>query len=101
MTLPQALRCEALCDDVIVRFSPMCHELLTLLLLSSPKRLLTLTTIVEVLWPDPDIQPLGATNRIHKCMMQLRRAGVDIEGQHGRGWRIPESARGVYWRRAA
>jgi DNA-binding SARP family transcriptional activator len=99
--LPQALRHEALIDGVLVKLSRMRHELLSLLLLRPPKSLVTLDEIIEALWPDPDLQPLGTLDCIHNFIMQLRRAGVTIVGQHGRGWMIPEYARGQPWRMAA
>jgi DNA-binding SARP family transcriptional activator len=101
MTLPQGLRREATINGVPVKLSPRRHALLELLLLSPPSRLVGVEEIVERLWPDPDLQPLGALDCLHIYIMQLRRLGVPIEGQHGRGWRIPEYARGTAWKQAA
>src|SRR3954453_22266934 len=93
MTLPQARRRQALIAGRIVKLSPMRHKLLTLLLLRGPNELVSAAEIIEVLWPDADAQPYGAGDCIHIFLMQLRRAGAIIEGQHGRGWRIPSYAR--------
>lgn len=101
MTLPQALRHEAMINGNLIRLRPLQHELLTLLLLRSPGHLVPAGDIVEALWPDPDRQPLATTDTIHFCVMQLRRIGVPVEVRRGLGWRIPEEARGVPMRRAA
>jgi DNA-binding response OmpR family regulator len=95
MTLPQAKRREATIDGRRVRLRPGGHRLLKLLLLSNPQRFISPQSLVETMWPNPDTQPLTATNIVRVYVTWLRKLGVHIERQNGFGYRIPPENRGL------
>ena len=98
MRYAQSLRNECTIDGRSVRLMPKPTQVLELLLLTPPDRFVTKDDLVEWLWPDPDLQPLGAWNCIQVFLVRLRRAGVPVEGEWPArgclGWRIPVEARG-------
>jgi DNA-binding response OmpR family regulator len=109
MTWPQSLRHEATIDGRRVHFPPGQCALLEVLLLNPPWRFVEGDEMIEAIWPDPDLQPLGARGVVSVYACHLRRAGVPIEDRNpfgcGRGrfaaYRVPASARGETPRQAS
>lgn len=101
MTMPQLDRHECTIAGHPVPLQRQQADLLALLLVSAPDRWLDLDTIIEGIWPDPDLQPDGARNVVKVQICRLRRHGVPIDTRRicGRipcklnGWRIPVEAR--------
>jgi DNA-binding response OmpR family regulator len=98
MTVPQMRRHECTIDGTVVRLPPQVADLLALLLMRSPDDIVDRATIIEAIWPNPDLQPLTATIAIRVYVAALRRIGVPVEtighSKGCRGWRIPVEARG-------
>lgn len=99
MTVPQYRGHRCTINGRPVQLRPMMAELVALLLVSPPDRAADYETLVEALWPDPDLQPLAALNIIHVMVAKLRRQGVPIANEWGRGYFIPRTARGSRARR--
>lgn len=94
MTYPEFRRRECLVDGRLVHLSGHEAEMLLALLLTPPDRVLEKETLVEVLWPDPDTQPLTAINILTVLKYKLRSKGVKIDTAYGRGFTILEEHRG-------
>ena len=95
MTVPQMRRRECSVDGKRWRLAPGVHRLLVILMLADPDLVVSYEDLVEMMWPDPDTQPLTAVMVIHAYMQTLRRVGVTIETERGRGLRIARESRGV------
>lgn len=94
MTHPEYLRQQCMVDGERKRLTPMETELVALLLVSPPDRTIEYGTLIEALWPNPDDQPLWAPNILTILKYRLRRKGITIVTVWGRGFTIPEDARG-------
>jgi DNA-binding response OmpR family regulator len=93
MTLPQYYRRQCLVDGRVVRLTPSQTELIALLLASDPEFTFDIPSLIEALWPDPDLQPLTASEIIPVQISKLRAQGIRIKNEWGRGFRIPKEAR--------
>jgi DNA-binding response OmpR family regulator len=97
MTLPQYKRCECSINGRRQRLSPQETELLALLLVADPDQWTSTGTLIEALWPDPDLEPEWALKCVHVVAGRLRTTfGVPIVSRVGRacgGYRIPREAR--------
>jgi len=49
-------------------------------------------TVIDVLWPDPDVMPETMYKEIHVIVFRLRRAlapfGAEVRNVHGQGYRL-------------
>jgi DNA-binding response OmpR family regulator len=90
MTVPQYRRREVTINGHCVTMAGKRHELLAALLVNRGQWL-TYDQIIEIMWPDPDNQPLTALGCIDQALLRLRRVlGVDaIECRWGLGLRMP------------
>jgi hypothetical protein len=82
MTLPMALRLEAEIDGRVVALSPREHRLLEILLLRGPQWSF-LDDLIEMLWPNPDLQPETAVTVIKVAVHRLREKSVRITTKLG------------------
>jgi hypothetical protein len=105
MTWHEYCRNRCTIDGLRCRIAPAMAELLALLLLTDPKRFVSLDDILDVLWPNPDLQPETWRNVVSVHMSALVALGIQIERRVGRGmgqgsrsadqgWRIPMTGRG-------
>jgi hypothetical protein len=98
MTVPQLHRHECTIDGMAIPLSPHETDLLSLLLVSAPGEVVDRDTVIEAIWPDPDLQPLTALVAIRVYVAALRRIGIGIDtigfGRGCAGWRIPADCRG-------
>lgn len=76
-------------------------DMLLMLLLSDPRRYVPTKELIELVWPDPDVQPLGAIGHLSVLAARMRRLGIGIESGPWRGYRIPREARGQQLKLAA
>jgi len=83
MTLPQLRRCECTLHFTVgawrQHLTRQTAEVLALLLVGAPDRFMTMDTLIEALWPDPDVQPLTARKIIYVRLCQLRSLGIVID----------------------
>lgn len=89
MTLPMSLRHEVEVDGEVIRLSPLIHRTVEVLLLNYP-RWLSISALVERVYPDPDHEPDWAEDCVHLYLWKARAAGVPISGFLDRsiGYRI-------------
>jgi len=93
MTAPQYRRHECTIDGRKEHFWPHCAEVLATLLVSNPDRFICANSLIESLWPNPDLEPDYAKSIIQRAICLLRRNGVPIESDGTFGYRIPRWAR--------
>lgn len=93
MTLPQYRRHECTVDGRRIRLWSTWTEGLAVLLVSDPSGFVSRSTLIEAMWPDPDMEPDYAHTMVDRFVHELRRRGVTIENASGFGWRIPRWAR--------
>lgn len=78
MTMPQARRHEVVAGGLVVRLPAGAHRLLTILMLRRG-RCVTYEEMVDIMWPDPDEQPLTAMSIIDQYLSHLRaRLGFNV-----------------------
>lgn len=94
MTYPQLRRREVSVDDELIHLTPMETDVVMVMLLRPPGYLVSKAELTEVLWPDPEAQPITAIRVIYMMIMRLRRKGVPIESRMNWGYAIPAAARG-------
>lgn len=87
MTLPMARRHEAEINGRVVRFYPMTHRLLEILMIRGPRWTLH-GEMIEMMYPDPDAEPDHARKVIDQSICVLRRAGVEISCFTKVGYRL-------------
>lgn len=93
MTMPQYRRGECSVNGRPRHLNRQCTELLALLLVSPPNRVVPYDVAVEGVWPDPDSQALTAVDVLHVIVTTLRHRGVRIDTEWGRGFVIPAECR--------
>jgi DNA-binding response OmpR family regulator len=93
MSLPQYARHEVSLDGRAVHLSPLETEMVATLLVASPYGV-SYETLIECMWPDPDLSPLTIKTCVSVHVARLRNKGVPIERNWGRGLAIPEEHRG-------
>lgn len=71
MTWPQYLRKECSVGDFKVHLAPQQAEILAIMLMRYPLPT-DIVTMVEALWPDPDLQPEQWFNEVRQVIHQLR-----------------------------
>lgn len=98
MTAPQMLRNECSINGSVVHLRRNWTPLLTLLLVSSPRRFVLWDEMISAVWPDPDDEPENPYVAISQYVLDMKRIGVPIEA-NGPGtreigtYRIPEQCR--------
>ena len=96
ITFPMMERGECKIEGRTVRFRPGEYEVLLILLLGHPDRYLTVWQIVELAWPNADLQPDAATDIVQKYISDMRAYAAPIETRWGYGYRIPPECRSLY-----
>jgi len=77
MTLPQSRRSHVTVGDREIYLTRQEHQIVEHLLLSRP-RYVTRDELIQVLWPDPDLEPDYAENTVGAHICRARRKGVPI-----------------------
>jgi DNA-binding response OmpR family regulator len=96
ITAAQSERCEARLEGRVIRFRPGEYRVLLALAMSPPERALTVHDIIERCWPDPDSEPDWSESTVKIYIGHLRRLGVPIQTDRGRGYLIPAENRSLY-----
>lgn len=92
-TYAQSLLNYATINGAEITLPPQASKLLTFLLIHGPERYAQEPLISEFLWYDPDDSALHLKSCISIYVLQLRRRGVVVQNEWGRGYRIPVFAR--------
>lgn len=71
MTWPQYLRGECQVGEFRVHLFPQEAEVMLALLLRYPREV-DIKTLIEMVWPDPDTQPLAASQGIRDLIRRVR-----------------------------
>jgi DNA-binding response OmpR family regulator len=87
ITLPMARRHQAEINGRVIRLPTQTYQLLELIVLRGDL-FSSYDELVEMLWPDPDLQPLTARDIVQTYICRLRKLGVRFSVFHGLGYRL-------------
>jgi hypothetical protein len=94
MTWPQYQRRQCSVDGARVALEGTWADVLFALLVNDPGKFMCMSSLIEAVYPDPDLEPDYAANVIFVAFYELRKLGIALENNWGVGWRIPASERG-------
>ena len=96
MTWPQYERGEVAIDGRPVKLSPR-ETVIVALLLMRRGCFVAVNDLIEMIWPNPDLEPENAAQGLTVYVCRLRKKlGADaIENLWGRGFRIPREHEGI------
>lgn len=92
MTLGQWGRNEC---SLLVHLSNQERDMLAALLGQHPGRAMPCGQLIEAVWPDADFEPDYAVSIIYTLVHKLRRKGIPVEQEDGRGYFIDQKSRGA------
>lgn len=85
MTWPQYLRGECQVGEFTVHLFPQEAEVMLALLLRYPREV-AIRTLIEMVWPDPETQPLAAAQGVRDVIRRVRaKVGAFRIEHHGFG----------------
>ncbi len=89
MTWPQYLRGECQVGEFAVHLFPQEAEVMLALLLRYPGEV-DIKTLIEMVWPDPEAQPLAAADGIRHliCRIRAKVGGFRIANRGFLGWAL-------------